>query len=62
MNGFEVLEAMNSDGELKKLPVIVLTSEKDAELKALQMGAVDFITKPIEPEKIFETLSELISR
>ena len=44
MDGFEVLETMRSDEEMKKIPVIVLTAEKSAELKALQMGAADFIT------------------
>lgn len=46
MNGFEVLEAMHQDEQMKNIPVIVLTAEKSAELKALQMGAADFITKP----------------
>ena len=47
MDGFQVLDALAKDPELKSIPVIVLTAEKDAELKALQMGAVDFITKPL---------------
>ena len=48
MNGFEVLEAMAADDLLKRIPVIVLTSEKSAELKALELGAADFITKPFD--------------
>ena len=52
MSGFEVLEEMQKDDELDKLPVIVLTSEKAAELKALQMGASDFITKPFDVHEI----------
>lgn len=52
MNGFEVLEEMHKDEDLKKLPVIVLTSEKDAELKALELGAVDFITKPFDIHRV----------
>ena len=46
MDGFEVLARMREDLIMKNLPVIVLTADKDAELKALQMGAADFITKP----------------
>ena len=46
MNGFEVLQALKADDQLKSIPVIVLTADKSAELKALQMGAADFITKP----------------
>ena len=52
MDGFEVLEAMNEDPELRKIPVIVLTAEKDAELKALQKGAADFITKPFDMHEV----------
>ena len=52
MNGFEVLEIMKKDEQLCKIPVIVLTAEKDAELTALQMGAADFITKPFDQSEI----------
>ena len=52
MDGFEVLEAMRDDDEMNNIPVIVLTSEKDAELRALQMGAADFITKPFDLHEV----------
>ena len=52
MDGFEVLETMRDDEEMKNIPVIVLTAEKDAELKALQLGAADFITKPFDVHEI----------
>jgi len=52
MNGFEVLEHMRGDERMKSIPVIVLTAEKDAELKALQMGAADFITKPFDMHEV----------
>ncbi|MBO4217266.1 MAG: EAL domain-containing protein [Clostridia bacterium] len=52
MDGFEVLERMHADERLKNIPVIVLTAEKSAELKALQMGAADFITKPFDMHEV----------
>ena len=52
MDGFAVLEAMQSDPELHKIPVIVLTAEKEAELRALQLGAADFITKPFDLHEV----------
>lgn len=53
MDGFEVLKRMKSDDRMKSIPVIVLTAERSAELKALQLGAADFITKPFDmPEVI----------
>ena len=39
---------MRSNNELCRIPVIVLTSEKEAEVKCLQLGAADFISKPYE--------------
>ena len=47
VDGFEVLETMkNNPDTYGETPVIVLTSETDAELRALRLGASDFITKP----------------
>ncbi|MBP5280071.1 MAG: response regulator, partial [Erysipelotrichaceae bacterium] len=61
MNGFEVLETVRDDEELRKIPIIVLTSEKTAELQALQLGAADFITKPFDvPEIIMARVSRII--
>ena len=48
MNGFEVLQRVREDEELQKIPIIVLTAEREAELRALQAGAADFITKPFD--------------
>lgn len=52
MDGFEVLHIMKADDRLKSIPVIVLTAEKSAELKALQLGAADFITKPFDLHEV----------
>ena len=48
LNGFELLEKINGDSRLKMIPVIVMTSEKDAEVKSIKQGAADFITKPYD--------------
>ena len=52
MNGFEVMERMQSNEEMKNIPIIVLTADKSAELRALQMGAADFITKPFDMHEV----------
>lgn len=52
MDGFEVLENVRNDEDLKRIPVIVLTAEKKAELRALRMGAADFITKPFDLHEV----------
>lgn len=48
MDGYELLSIIQADSELKRIPVIVLTSEKTAEVKCLKLGAVDFIPKPYD--------------
>ena len=52
MDGFQVLAYVRGSDYLKNLPVIVLTAEKDAELRALEMGASDFITKPFDMHEV----------
>jgi diguanylate cyclase len=54
MSGFEVLEAVRTDPELRYTPVIVLTaaSGADAKLRALQLGATDFLSKPVDESEL----------
>ncbi|MCR4953246.1 MAG: EAL domain-containing response regulator [Treponema sp.] len=53
MDGNAVLKAMNEDGSITDIPVIVLTSEKSSEIQSLKLGAADFLTKPYDlPEVI----------
>ena len=61
MDGFEVLKALRADAELKRIPIIVATSEQTAEVKSLKMGAVDFIKKPYDaPEVVLARVSRII--
>ena len=52
MDGFEVLERVRADELMRRIPIIVLTAEKKAELKALQLGAADFIAKPYDAHEV----------
>jgi len=51
MDGYEVCARLKADPETKDIPVIFVTGESDeaAETRGLDVGAVDFITKPINP-------------
>ena len=51
MDGYEVCRRLKSDAATRDIPVVFLTakSEIEDETKGLQMGAVDYITKPISP-------------
>ena len=52
MDGFEVLEAVRDDPGMQRIPIIVLTADKSAELRALKLGAADFITKPYDMHEV----------
>lgn len=50
LDGFDVISRLKQTPYLDQIPVIFLTANPDAavEVKALEMGARDFITKPVE--------------
>lgn len=51
MDGFQVLAEMSADAELHNLPVIMISSveEIDSVVKCIEMGAEDYLHKPINP-------------
>lgn len=62
MDGFQVFEQMQKLEKNKDIPVIFLTGDMDAESeeKGLEMGAVDFIEKPIVPEVLRKRIGEIL--
>ena len=48
-SGFEVCQVLKSEANTADIPVIFLTgkTEKQAEVEGLELGAVDYVTKPI---------------
>ncbi|MGH8488957.1 MAG: GGDEF/EAL domain-containing response regulator [Gammaproteobacteria bacterium] len=54
VSGFDILSRMRADTEMKYTPVIVLTSASDAatKLKALELGATEFLSKPVDPSEL----------
>ncbi|MCR5468410.1 MAG: EAL domain-containing protein, partial [Lachnospiraceae bacterium] len=61
MDGFELIDKIEHDEVLKKIPIIVMTSEKPAEVKSIKLGASDFITKPYDmPEVILARCERII--
>ena len=61
MDGFEFLDIKQNDPELKKIPVIVMTSDETAEVRSLNIGASDFIKKPYDaPEVILARIKRIV--
>src|SRR5271155_5449635 len=48
MDGFQVMEGLKTNDADSYLPVIVLTAQPGHKLRALQVGAKDFISKPFD--------------
>lgn len=51
INGYEVCQRLKQDSRTADIPVIFLTAKSDIEdeTKGLELGAVDYITKPVTP-------------
>ena len=61
MDGFEFLKKRETTEILKRIPVIVMTSEKESEVRSLKLGAADFIAKPFDmPEVVLARCERII--
>ena len=51
LNGFQVLEALLANQDLRDIPVIMTSAsdELDRVVKCIEMGAEDYLTKPLNP-------------
>ncbi len=64
MNGYEAMEAIRKDDNLKHLPIIAVTAkamQKDKE-DALKSGADDYLTKPIDLDKLSNMMAMWINK
>jgi diguanylate cyclase (GGDEF)-like protein len=54
VTGFDILAFARRDSRYRHIPIIVLTSSNDSEtkLRALQLGATDFLAKPVDPSEL----------
>jgi two-component system chemotaxis response regulator CheY len=63
MDGLKLVSLVRNDASYKGTPIVVITTEgaqEDRE-RALALGANDYITKPIQPNKILELARNLLN-
>ena len=62
MDGYEVLQVMQKENLLGRIPVLVASQRfgDDSELKALYLGANDFVPKPYNPPVLLQRIKNLI--
>ncbi len=54
INGFEVCRRLKANPDTRKIPVIFLSAldETGDKVRGLQLGAVDYVAKPFQPEEV----------
>lgn len=53
-HGLDILRGIKENPRTAKIPVIILTSDKEAEVECLNLGAIDFIPKPYPIPKVVQ--------
>ncbi len=63
MSGIDVLREIRKDDKLSHVPVVILTASGSAQLKkeALDLGANDFLSKPIDPNELLPRVHNVLS-
>jgi two-component system, cell cycle response regulator len=59
LDGYTVLRILREDAELSQIPVVFLTAHAGTEdvVRALQLGAHDYLRKPFEPSELIARVS-----
>jgi len=58
LNGLEFMSLMQADAQLATIPVVVVSGRNDSDTlaRAVELGAADFLAKPITREQLLQTV------
>ena len=64
IDGFEVLAQMQADGELRHIPVIMISALEDIEsvVRCIELGAEDYLPKPFNPVLLRARINGYLTR
>ena len=64
MSGVDLIRRLREGERTRDLPIVVLTGERDARIRAscLDAGASAYIAKPVEPGLLYRTIQEATER
>ncbi len=62
MTGLEVIQKCKSTPEYEAIPFVMISAERETEsvVRALEAGALDFISKPFTPEALHSKLQKIL--
>lgn len=58
MNGWEFREAQSRNEKISGIPVVIVTADGRADLKAETLGAVGYLRKPIQVDRLLGLLAQ----
>ena len=63
VDGFETIKLLKADERYTNIPVVYLTAQNDraSAIKGLELGAVDFVTKPFQVSVLLECIDNCLS-
>ena len=64
LDGFELLSLLRADESTASIPVILLSGRSDGDTmaKAVDLGAADFLTKPVTRDQLLESVEACLAR
>jgi two-component system chemotaxis response regulator CheY len=64
MNGLEMIEALRQSPTNTGIPILFLTTESDADMKARAKaaGATGWVTKPFDPENLVKIVRKVLGK
>lgn len=64
VDGLHVLESLKNKPATKDIPVLLLSGDSRSEMviRGMRMGAIDFMTKPIDPAQLVERVLDHLDR
>jgi two-component system OmpR family response regulator len=64
MDGWQVLEGLLEDERTQKIPIVILTARAELrdQARGLELGGVDYVTKPFNPLDLAPLVEDLLER
>jgi DNA-binding response OmpR family regulator len=58
LDGFDILQTLKEQDRIRNTPIIMVTAKDDyqSQKKAIEMGATDYLTKPLDLSKLKELI------